>query len=374
MKTKRIFRIALAGLTAMNLLKLSAFAQTPAGEGGIDVGNGGGGYVCQETNGSIRWVELIDLWEARRELRLDTPDAPGLSEQQYLRRAFEAMRRASHRERPSDFTGTNWFSNPWTIHQYGFALRLIESNWTLVREAAHPLTSDVLASSLPTNDDCPNGILRPKQIVIARPDGQFIVDEVLYEALTPRSKAALKLHEAIYLTASTFARVTDSRQTRRLVGHIIHNSARLGDELHRDEAILRAGILSHIQAGTYATGNPGLPICRLSFQRFGDGVRAHLTDGCSSLNEDSFPYARSYFFNRGHIGYIVNYNYGINRSPFGEYGIVPWLDIQLAPEGQGIPLNIRLDINGSINLLVQRRYTNRYQQLHETISVPLVRQ
>jgi hypothetical protein len=57
-------RIALASL----ILIFSSVTHAVAG--GADVGHGGGAWVCRDASDSIKWVKLVDLFEATNQFGL----------------------------------------------------------------------------------------------------------------------------------------------------------------------------------------------------------------------------------------------------------------------------------------------------------------
>ena len=52
-------------------LLASCILAAPASWAGRETGNGGGTWVCRETNGDIRWATLVDLFEAQNEFGLN---------------------------------------------------------------------------------------------------------------------------------------------------------------------------------------------------------------------------------------------------------------------------------------------------------------
>ena len=174
-----------------------------AGDG--RVGNGGGAWVCRNADLSIRWIELVDLYEAQHEFQLKLPKTNGKYE--------EIVDRVKKR--------ANLFDPDFLLQDIDH-LKYLKEDPQHISYSDHPLNviDDALYMRTPDPHSCKRGVLDYEQVVDFESDGTIIVQRELFNALSERTKAALVIHEGLYQFEREDGQEKNSVHTRRLVGLI----------------------------------------------------------------------------------------------------------------------------------------------------------
>jgi len=185
-------------------------------------GNGGGGWVCRENNNNIRWVEILDLYEAQHlfGLTLRTFKAP-------IRDILEQMM-----DRLPPVMAPAMYAR--SIDE----LNLLKENPPKISytDSPIPVSEDAFYFTMPKKETCLGGTIAYEQIVNYRdyrdyrdsldnPNpfdkrdyGTILVQRQLFNSLSETAKAALIFHEGVYATSRIFDQNIDSFEARRIVG------------------------------------------------------------------------------------------------------------------------------------------------------------
>lgn len=186
--------------------------------GGME-GGGAKGYVCRDSLGRIKSVELLDLWEARavygRIVQRSTAPVEKQVEAgiQNLKTIFYSIwNHGTHEDPRPGYLGTeyvlrytaNYFLDP-------------VSNLKPVTEGKLVLTVDPKEALEPEEK---NGC-KLEQVVTYfdyYPSEVIFYDKEIYDHMDETNKAALILHESLYKILRDESRETNSLRTRRAVG------------------------------------------------------------------------------------------------------------------------------------------------------------
>lgn len=215
---------------------------------GDSVGNGGGGWACYEgtSTSKIKWVQLVDLYEAKNEFGLQLSDYKNEKWQNILTLALDRVKSANqvYYDALAPYVNT-------VLNNYEFVtgdLGVIE---------------DGLYRVVPSAKECSKGKLQYVQIANYTHYNKVLIDEKLFNnsKLSEVDRAALILHEAIYSYARAFKGDSNSVRTRRIVGLVFSRMsiAQLRAELENmgELSILARGMtFSNIKAGTFMMGSP----------------------------------------------------------------------------------------------------------------------
>ncbi len=197
-KIKSIF---LACLGALALL-----VQAHPVSAGTRTGNGGGGWVCRESVGKIRWMILADLFEATEEYGLFLDKTRAVKDETSANSFLDLITSEFNQE----------------LKPYLEKIQLLKHKPPYVHQTDSPITptEDAHPRVTPLPESCRMGSLRFEQIVDYKDDGMIVVQKSLFRMLSPRDKTALILHEAIYALRRDRYGDTDSDTTRRLIALI----------------------------------------------------------------------------------------------------------------------------------------------------------
>ncbi len=168
------------------------------------VGNGGGAWVCRSQESDIKWIQLVDLFEAQTEFGLNLARFSG--DYRTIVADVSAGMLA--------LTGGYFAELPMFIKHVN---NLSEGSHVVYLEEKLPVINDALYFSVPQSASCQHGSIRYEQIVNYENNGNILVQKNLFNALNEEAKAALVIHEAIY----AFRRGrgdADSINSRRIVG------------------------------------------------------------------------------------------------------------------------------------------------------------
>lgn len=176
-------------------------------------GNGGGAWVCRESNGAIRWSQLVDLFEAENEFGLNLSTFTGqvrdvVAQVQY--RIHQADRKFADELAPYLQKLAHLEPNPPQVTHVEDVLKTID---------------DSLYRLEPAPRRCAGGALKFEQVANYKVSGQILVQADLFASLPIAHRAALVLHEAIYAYRRELAEDQNSVATRRLVGLIFSEIA-----------------------------------------------------------------------------------------------------------------------------------------------------
>jgi hypothetical protein len=182
----------------MSLLSIAAMAK----EGG----NGGGAFVCRNTNGQVLSAELVDFYEGKTEYKLTIPKSNAGIEDQ-VNKAVVKFISAS----PADTAA------------FMESIQNVQKIMNIVPNAKLENTNDFNLRIAPKT--CPGGKIRFEQLANYTDDDKLTVDQDIYDFLSNTDKAGLVLHEASYLLARQWHDAVSSREARRLTAHLF---SRLG--------------------------------------------------------------------------------------------------------------------------------------------------
>lgn len=209
---KNIFKL----ITIVVLFKISA----AVAEAGTRDGGGGKGVVCRNPDGSIKSVELLDLWEARmvygRQIRYSEA-----SYEQQLKTLLPKLAWAIPYPviNPAQFQG--WLISDLEEHTLDALLKKYPDHFFKTTETVEE-TKDAYERIVPSGR---NGC-KIEQIV-SMVDVDFSNDRLvyfnfeLYGLMDETNKAALNLHEALYSYLRRTMNEPNSVRTRRLVGALM---------------------------------------------------------------------------------------------------------------------------------------------------------
>lgn len=184
---------------------LSSVAQ--AKEGG-SVGNGGGAWVCRNSNSNPQWVRTVDLFEAENEFGLTITRNDQLPSDMQLKQIRTAVK----------------IVNAQFETALGFALKRLKTSHQMVVDVELNITDDSLFRIKPAKKTCPNGTINYEQLANFTEYGKILIDRELFQKLSNTEQTALWLHEAIYLLERERKKATNSVATRKLVGYLMSNT------------------------------------------------------------------------------------------------------------------------------------------------------
>lgn len=172
------------------------------------IGNGGGAWVCREADNTIRWAQLVDLFEAADEFGLTLAEYPGSPKEvveQVQTRLSHANAEFSHSLVPYFNQLNNLEPHPPEVTYTDNVVQTID---------------DSLYRLKPSPKRCANGILAYEQVVNYKEDGLILVSSEIFKSLSSNAKAALIVHEAIYAFRRETVGDSTSVMTRKMVGMI----------------------------------------------------------------------------------------------------------------------------------------------------------
>lgn len=174
-----------------------------ASEGAI--GNGGGAWVCQNADalGTLRWAQLVDLYEARTEF--------GLIQQEMGERNYHEI---------IDLIRMKLFSVDKGFYEgIQKQLETVEPNLVFV-DADLEIVDDALYRIRPSKKECLGGTISYVQLANYTNYGKILIQKGVFEdpRLGEVDKAALMIHEAVYAYLRERFQEKDSVCARRIVG------------------------------------------------------------------------------------------------------------------------------------------------------------
>lgn len=171
---------------------------------GDRVGNGGGVWVCQNPDKSYRWIELVDLFEARNEFQVETVMPEG-----FYKDLFNYRRWALAKSNPILYK---------ELHPY---LRKVMQNHSFIKSELQKI-DDVLYRVQPGAKDCDGGQVEFKQLANFTNYNHIIINEDLWNnaVFSEGQKAALLFHEAVYYWLRDKAKDHNSVRARAITGFL----------------------------------------------------------------------------------------------------------------------------------------------------------
>jgi hypothetical protein len=160
-------------------------------------GHGGQSVVCRDQSNKITSAQLLDFFEAPIMYRQIIQESNKSVDSQ-----IDAIARKLE----------NTIYRPET---YGRIFNDIKSSITFVKDVKLKLINDSLEVIIP------NGC-KVEQLAIYVDQNLILVDNEIWEKLSPTHQAGLIVHEGVYFDARVFGE-KDSRRTRKIVGHLFSN-------------------------------------------------------------------------------------------------------------------------------------------------------
>jgi hypothetical protein len=163
------------------ILLLCFLGLSPLVYAGNDTGNGGNSVVCQNSDGTVRFAELLDLYEARV-MHGILPDLGALS--------------IPYQQKVEDALGRLERLSPLRVAKY--------RNWISEFERDSLLLPGVTLIEVPDSDHValPSGCKRMQLIVQKAPqfpeDKRYTISKDIWDHLDNDSRAAAVLHEVVY--------------------------------------------------------------------------------------------------------------------------------------------------------------------------------
>jgi hypothetical protein len=149
---------------------------------GHEKGNGGGAWVCEDTQNNLRWVELADL-DVGRELGFNIPVGSHGSEEEWMAKVHGKLREL----------------DPSSDREFEIEVNRIKKAVSFTDSSVIGFVRDsILPPAWPKSFTCAGGF--PQYQLVARYSeyGTLYVDRRLFAALDPMNRAALWTHEAMY--------------------------------------------------------------------------------------------------------------------------------------------------------------------------------
>jgi len=172
---------------------------------GNESGHGGGTWVCRDTaTDAIRWVKLVDLFEAKSEygLTLDSFSTQPIDTQ--LSKVADKIKTA----------------NADIFSIYAEDLKNLRATLLISENIDISHIPDAHFKVTPAKDLCPGGKIDYEQVANF-PDGQnLVIAALLYSRLSLAEQAALLVHEAVYKMYRDEIDLDNSDLAREAVGYL----------------------------------------------------------------------------------------------------------------------------------------------------------
>lgn len=181
--------------------------------GGQGVGNGGGGWICRENDAkkSLRWIQTLDLFEAEHEWGY----TPKRSEADEFRQISDAL--GELRPLMPEFVADT--EKALKIARKGV---LVQGPLPRRERGSQKPIQDDIATVPPGVHTCPNGTWERIQLAVFYDPNELEIDRDWYRLLPKTERAALYLHEAIYLLLRKGpGKDPNSIRTRQIVGILL---------------------------------------------------------------------------------------------------------------------------------------------------------
>jgi formylglycine-generating enzyme required for sulfatase activity len=175
---------------------------------GHEAGNGGGLWVCEGPNQEIRWMKLVDFYEATEEFNLTLDRYSGVSSDQILDSFMQKILKAD-------------LSLSALLAPYfeGFKFQLISTDSRL------EIIDDVFYRIYPAQNQCLGGKISYHQLANYTHYGSILVQSYLFNhpLMSELDRAGLVLHEVVYSYLRDYFGDRDSGRARRIVGIVASN-------------------------------------------------------------------------------------------------------------------------------------------------------
>lgn len=252
---------------------------------GDKIGNGGGLWACRTPEGIVR-AELVDLFEAREEFKLDLKNFGKESVDEIVRERLAYVRGAL----PDLY-------EEWVSH-----FEYVLNHRQLVNARLRPI-EDSLYRIEPVAATCPEGSWEYTQFANFTEYGQILIRRDLWEnpAVSERDKAALLFHESLYRWTRIRLVDHDSVRARRIVGYLFsqHSPGDLRREISKTIPELTDGFPDgsvNDRLGFFVSlGNPQLGLLHRADAPYGNDVstggfssRCGIPSGASGRAADFF--------------------------------------------------------------------------------------
>jgi len=168
------------------------------------IGNGGGVWVCQDSNNTIYDIMFMDVFEGRREYQLVLPETTGTP----LDLVQEKM---------------TWISNNLNFgHELNKHLEYVEKNITWIEDVIN-LIPDGANKLTPHPSTCKQGDWVAVQLVNFTDDFRVLVRRELFDSnlMTDMERAAVYLHEGVYSYLRDKYGDTTSVRARAIVAYLL---------------------------------------------------------------------------------------------------------------------------------------------------------
>jgi hypothetical protein len=171
-------------------------------------GNGGAVWSCETQNADIMDLMLIDIDEARRELKLNVPETT-MNHIPYLQEKKEWIKKN--------------LSFQFVLMPH---IEYVEQNINWI-EGEMILVPDIKNVSKPSPALCKGGRWEARTVVNFGDDGRVLAAKELFDSpfLTEMERTALYLHEGVYSYMRTEYGDQDSLRSRKIVGYIMSDKA-----------------------------------------------------------------------------------------------------------------------------------------------------
>ena len=184
---------------------LLILSSTMWAKGGDGAGNGGGGWVCQNHDKSIRKIELVDFYEIEKEFDLTLDRFLGLSKEEILEKYKTRINKINPR-------------------LYSALVPYFESLKSKLRfrDTALEIIDDRLFRVKPPQKWCAKGVISYQQLANFTDYGDILLDKDLFyhKKFSELERAGLFLHEVVYEYLRNTRGDKSSVRTRKIVGII----------------------------------------------------------------------------------------------------------------------------------------------------------
>lgn len=173
---------------------------------GPKVGNGGGAWACKLRN-QIKWIEILDLFEAREEFGLEQVD--------FYDKGFKEI--VEFVKTDLQESGQGKF-----FKDLDFYIKKVYKSTGFIKSVLRD-TEDSFYRISPEAETCPGGIVKYIQVANFIDEENLYIRKLYWSRMDEINRAALVLHEAIYFVLREKLGDTNSTRTRRIVGLIFSN-------------------------------------------------------------------------------------------------------------------------------------------------------
>lgn len=213
------------GIYFLTVLTLSSLAFPLAAVAGPGRSGGGKGVVCRNTDGSIKSVELLDLWEARTIYGRQVVE----SSDPVIKQIHRALEPLAHSTRLSLDQSTNppdTYSR--SVEEFKYMLRY-SGRWYLDPKSTGVTTRYLSGVHLELTPDSQE-VARPnqpgceiEQIIVYQYTPKFnevLINKDIFDRMSPTQQAALLVHEFLYTALKKYyaKEEANSLRVRRSVG------------------------------------------------------------------------------------------------------------------------------------------------------------